>query len=203
MHIKDCFEILEIRMDTSPAEVKKAYRKLMAAYHPDKFQRDPKLRIIAEKKANEINRAKDELSAYLKDRKSNHSGNTIKLEEDEAYGKADEFFKEACVEHDKIWTPHLDLFMAYRSWCIKKEVKPISVEDLLVAVRALDVVSVQKGTDEIQDVYWPGIFVNILYMDHDDYWFDDDYETPSEDEPYIPEHMRDLDEWDDWAEIIF
>ncbi len=38
-------------------------------FHPDKVREDPQLKAIAEKKAKEINRANEELIAYLNERK--------------------------------------------------------------------------------------------------------------------------------------
>ena len=38
MNIKECFDILELKFDATLEQVKKAYKKLMIVFHPDKVQ---------------------------------------------------------------------------------------------------------------------------------------------------------------------
>ena len=64
MDIKECFEILELKLDATLDQVKKAYKKIMMVCHPDKVQGDPKLKIIAEQRTKEINGAREEVIAY-------------------------------------------------------------------------------------------------------------------------------------------
>jgi curved DNA-binding protein CbpA len=70
MNIKECFDILELKIDATLDQVKKAYKKLMMLCHPDKVHKDPDLKMIAERRAKEINVAREELVAYLSERKS-------------------------------------------------------------------------------------------------------------------------------------
>lgn len=58
MKYKDYYQILGIGKDASPKEIKKAYRKLAAKYHPDKNPDDA----VAEEKFKEINEAHEVLS---------------------------------------------------------------------------------------------------------------------------------------------
>jgi curved DNA-binding protein CbpA len=63
MNIKECFDILELKLDAKLEQVKKAYKKLMIVFHPDKVQGDPQLKAIAERRAKEINIAREEVIA--------------------------------------------------------------------------------------------------------------------------------------------
>jgi curved DNA-binding protein CbpA len=63
MNIKECFEILELKLDATKEQVKRAYKKLMIVFHPDKVQGDPQLKASAERRAKEINMAREEVIA--------------------------------------------------------------------------------------------------------------------------------------------
>ncbi len=58
MNYKDYYKILGVAKSASTKEIKKAFRKLAAKYHPDKNQNDPK----AEERFKEINEAYEVLS---------------------------------------------------------------------------------------------------------------------------------------------
>ncbi|NER16802.1 DnaJ C-terminal domain-containing protein [Spongiivirga citrea] len=58
MNYKDYYKILGVVKDASAKDIKKAYRKLAAKYHPDKNPNDP----TAEEKFKEINEANEVLS---------------------------------------------------------------------------------------------------------------------------------------------
>ena len=56
--INNCFEILEISHNSTPAEIKSAYRKKMMEYHPDKVEKlGSKLKKIAEEESKKLNTA--------------------------------------------------------------------------------------------------------------------------------------------------
>jgi DnaJ-domain-containing protein 1 len=57
-NIENCFEILEINQNSTPTEIKSAYRKKMMEYHPDKVEKlGSKLKIIAEEESKKFNTA--------------------------------------------------------------------------------------------------------------------------------------------------
>ena len=58
MNYKDYYKILGVSKDASKKDIKKAYRKLAAKYHPDKNQNDT----AAEDKFKEVNEANEVLS---------------------------------------------------------------------------------------------------------------------------------------------
>ena len=56
--IDNCFEILEVSQNSTPAEIKSAYRKRMMEYHPDKVEKlGSKLKKIAEEESKKLNAA--------------------------------------------------------------------------------------------------------------------------------------------------
>jgi hypothetical protein len=57
MNIKQGFKILEIRETNSPEEIKRAYRDLIAIWHPDRYVHNPRLHQKANEKVKELNRA--------------------------------------------------------------------------------------------------------------------------------------------------
>lgn len=57
-----CFETLGIGKNSSPDDIKKAYRRQMMAYHPDKVSTlGPKLQKLAEEESKRINQAMEML----------------------------------------------------------------------------------------------------------------------------------------------
>jgi len=58
----DPYDVLGLSSDASDAEVERAYRRLIAQYHPDRLTGvAPELRLQAEDKAREINAAYDRI----------------------------------------------------------------------------------------------------------------------------------------------
>lgn len=70
MAFKDYYKILGVEKSASPADIKKAYRKLAKQYHPDKNQGDKRL----EGKFKEVNEANDVLSDPDKRRRYDQFG---------------------------------------------------------------------------------------------------------------------------------
>jgi hypothetical protein len=58
------YKCLGLMPGASPGNVKSAYRKMVKAWHPDKFQGDPVLRGMAHEKLMEINEAYKKLTSF-------------------------------------------------------------------------------------------------------------------------------------------
>jgi len=65
MDIQTCLLLLELPQDASPEQVRRAYKDLVAIWHPDRFATNPRLRQRAEAKVKEINRAYETLEAFF------------------------------------------------------------------------------------------------------------------------------------------
>jgi curved DNA-binding protein CbpA len=61
MNLRKCYELLEIEPGASPEEVRRAYREMMAVWHPDRFAGNPRLRQRAEEKVKAINAAYEQI----------------------------------------------------------------------------------------------------------------------------------------------
>ena len=70
MDYKDYYKVLGVTKNSTPEEVKKAFRKLAIKYHPDKNQGDKK----SEEKFKEINEANEVLSDPEKRKKYDDLG---------------------------------------------------------------------------------------------------------------------------------
>lgn len=68
--MKNPYEVLGIKENATPDEIKKAYRDLVKQYHPDKYENNP-LKDLAEEKLRDINEAYDIL---MKKGNNNSSG---------------------------------------------------------------------------------------------------------------------------------
>lgn len=67
MKIERCFEVLELDPAASAEEVRRAYRDMVAIWHPDRFASNPRLKRKAEAKLKEVNEAYGALRAHLGD----------------------------------------------------------------------------------------------------------------------------------------
>jgi WD40 repeat protein len=63
LDIDRAYEILELKPNASPQEIKQAYRRLAKIWHPDSFL-EPQQKLVAEEKIKEINQAYDKLKFY-------------------------------------------------------------------------------------------------------------------------------------------
>jgi curved DNA-binding protein CbpA len=124
------YKILGIKVGTSQAEVKQAYRKLAKLWHPDRFSGDPVLQQQAEEKLKAINEAYQYLKDYQpsetpanradKPRRSSQVSVSTKLtgaekcyERAAEYGRAGQY-KEALEELSVAIRLHPNYVEAYR-----------------------------------------------------------------------------------------
>src|SRR5215475_10227162 len=61
--VEQCLEILGVTPNTTPDQIKVAYRDLVRVWHPDRFVHDKRLQQKAEEKLKEINEAYEQLQS--------------------------------------------------------------------------------------------------------------------------------------------
>jgi len=69
MDLWRALQILDIDVNSSPAEIKQRYRDLAAIWHPDRYSDNPRRQQIAQEKMKEVNDAYDCICAYLLQKK--------------------------------------------------------------------------------------------------------------------------------------
>jgi hypothetical protein len=65
--LESCYAILELPFGDGLAEVRRAYRRLVAAWHPDRFAGDASRQYAAQLRMAQFNAAYGTLTAYLRD----------------------------------------------------------------------------------------------------------------------------------------
>ena len=70
MNLQRCLKILELETTCSLQEAKQAYKDLVRVWHPDRFQKNPRLKDKADKKLREINLAYNYLRSHIESNKA-------------------------------------------------------------------------------------------------------------------------------------
>jgi len=65
MNLQRCFELFKIGPDATIDEVNRAYRDLANIWHPDRFEKNPRLKQKVEAQLKEINLAREKLLAFF------------------------------------------------------------------------------------------------------------------------------------------
>ncbi len=65
MNLPQCLKILELETTDSLQEARRAYKDLVRVWHPDRFQKNPRLKEKADKKLREINLAYNYLRSHI------------------------------------------------------------------------------------------------------------------------------------------
>ncbi len=92
--IQRCYEILGVESGVSLEELKRAYRRLVKAWHPDRFTHDPRLQQRAENKLKEIN------VAYERVQSSWHSTYSEATQEDHRQWQEPEYEHSGSFEEE-------------------------------------------------------------------------------------------------------
>jgi hypothetical protein len=78
MNLQQCFKILELEPTDSLQAATRAYKDLVRVWHPDRFQKNPRLKEKADKKLREINLAYNYLRSHFE---SNRAGTLTKFQD--------------------------------------------------------------------------------------------------------------------------
>ncbi|MCP4623797.1 MAG: hypothetical protein GY850_09735 [bacterium] len=112
---------------------------------------------------------------------------------------------EVCRINGAAGAYHMDVFMAYRAWCSKKGLKPLSIGDLDKALDAFDQVAIRTNNNGIDSVFWRGLEISEA-------WLSDDIFDPTSYDPHEqgmprefpePKEYSEMDNDDDLSEVIF
>jgi hypothetical protein len=204
MNLNECLFSLELVPVATINDVNKAYKRLMLQWHPDKYQSDEKLRLLAEQKTKEINSARDWLVAHFKglDKGNGQQAETMRFSVN--FNQVSTFISEYCTYSSSESTERLDLYMAYRDWCSENHLCPISFEDFESALSKLGFSPIKVISGITETVRWRGIELP-------GYWYfvndpDNSLMTYAADlgPNYVePKEYADMDDDDDLSEVGF
>ena len=200
----NAFLSLELVPIATINDVNKAYKRLMLQWHPDKYQSDEKLRLLAEQKTKEINIARDWLVAHFKglDKGNGQQAETMRFSVN--FNQVSTFISEYCTYNSSESTERLDLYMAYRDWCFENHLCPILIEDFESALSKLGFSPIKVISGITETVRWTGIELP-------GYWYfvndpDNSLMTYAADlDPNFiePKEYADMDDDDDLSEVAF
>jgi hypothetical protein len=204
MNLNDAFLSLDLAPVATLDEVNKTYKRLIAEWHPDKYQTDEKMKPFAEKRTREINAARDWLIAHFKGVKKINGQQAETTRFSVNYGQVSTFISEFCSYNSSESTERLDLYMAYRDWCFENHLCPISIEDFESALSKLGFSPIKVISGITETLRWRGIELP-------GYWYfvnnpDNSFMAYAADlDPnYVePKEYAEMDDDDDLSEVAF
>jgi curved DNA-binding protein CbpA len=204
MNLNEAFMSLDLAPVASIDQVNKAYKRLVAEWHPDKHQSDEKMKPFAEKRTKEINAARDWLVAHFKGVKKINGQQAETTRFSVNYGQVPAFISEFCSYNSSESTERFDLYMAYRDWCFDSHLCPVSMDDFESALSKLGFSPIKIISGSTESVRWTGIelpghwyFVN----DPDNYSLP--YDADLDPNFSEPRGYSDMDDDDDLSEAAF
>ena len=204
MNLNECFLSLELVPTETINDVNKAYKRLMLQWHPDKYQSDEKLRLLAEQKTKEINSARDWLVAHFKglDKGNGQQAETMRFSVN--FNQVSTFISEYCTYSSSESTERLDLYMAYRDWCFENHLCPISMDDFESALSKLGFSPIKIISGITETIRWRGIELpGYWYFVNDPDNSSGVYHSELDPNYYEPKEYADMDDDDDLGEVVF
>ena len=204
MNLNECFLSLELVPTETINDMNKAYKRLMLHWHPDKYQSDEKLRLLAEQKTKEINSARDWLVAHFKglDKGNGQQAETMRFSVN--FNQVSTFISEYCTYSSSESTERLDLYMAYRDWCFESHLCPIPIEDFESSLAGLGYTLFKVISGIAETIYWRGIELpGYWYFVNDPDSFLMDYDSDLDPNYVEPKEYADMDDDDDLGEVVF
>jgi len=96
MNLNEAFMSLDLAPCATIDQVNKTYKRLIAEWHPDKYQTDENMKPFAEKRTREINAARDWLVAHFKGVKKINGQQAETTYFSVNYGQVPTFISEYC-----------------------------------------------------------------------------------------------------------
>jgi curved DNA-binding protein CbpA len=204
MNLNESFMALELVPTEAINDVNKAYKRLMLQWHPDKYQSDEKLRLLAEQKTKEINSARDWLVAHFKGLEKGNGQQAETMRFSVNFNQVSNFISEYCTYNSSESSERLDLYMAYRDWCFENHLCPISIEDFESALSKLGFSPIKVISGITETVRWTGIELpGYWYFMNDPDNFLMPYASDLDPNYVEPKEYADMDDDDDLGEVVF
>jgi hypothetical protein len=204
MNLNECIFSLELVPVATINDVNKAYKRLMLQWHPDKYQSDEKLRLLAEQKTKEINVARDWLVSYFKSPSDTEPPESEMVQYSLNVGKVSDFINEFCTLNPSTSTEKLDLYTAYRDWCIKRHLNPMTLKEVESAVAGLGYTLIKIISGITETLCWKGIELpGYWYFMNDPDNFLMPYASDLDPNYVEPKEYADMDDDDDLGEVVF
>jgi hypothetical protein len=206
MNLNECFLSLELVPTETINDVNKAYKRLMLQWHPDKYQSDEKLRLLAEQKTKEINSARDWLVAHFKGLEKGNGQQAETMRFSVNFNQVSTFITEFCTYNSSESTEQLDLYMAYRDWCLESHLCPISIENFESALSKLGFSTAKaiSRITETETLCWKGIELpGYWYYVNDPDSFLMGYDSDLDPNYVEAKEYADMEDDDDLSEVVF
>jgi hypothetical protein len=161
MDIQFAHSILGLHPGSTAIQIKKAYRKLIADWHPDRFPDDKRKHAFAEGFSKDLNNARDFLLANIPE---NQHQAVIPLSmalDSRMLQNISQFIAEVFTKDEPLGTTFVDLNFVYHLYCCERETEQLSLLQFYSCLVSLGFIATQyTGISQLLSLFLNGLTIN-------------------------------------------